>query len=103
LLGIQFDELFRGGLYGRIGAPAIEGAARIRAALQQAGFPLLYGSPTNQTFAIVADADLPRLAEMVVYDFWEKLDADHTIIRFCTSWATRTEDVDALVEALSQW
>lgn len=103
LLGIQFDELFRDGLYGRIGVPAIEAAQRIRAALQQAGFQLCYGSPTNQSFAIVADADLPRLGEIVVYDFWEKHDEDHTIIRLCTSWATRDEDVDALVEALAQW
>ena len=103
LLGIQFDELFRDGLYGRIGKPGIEAAQRIRAALQQAGFQLCYGSPTNQTFVVVADADLARLSEIVVYDFWEKIDADHTIVRFCTSWATRTEDVDALVQALSQW
>ncbi|MDO4400800.1 MAG: aminotransferase class V-fold PLP-dependent enzyme [Coriobacteriia bacterium] len=103
LLGIQFDELFRDGLYERIGVPAIEAANRIRAALRQAGFSLCYGSPTNQSFALVADSDLPRLGSLAVYDFWEKADADRTIIRFCTSWATTSEDVDALVAALAQW
>jgi len=103
LLGIQFDELFRDGLYARIGTPAIQAADRIRAALCGAGFELCYGSPTNQSFAIVADADLPRLGDLVGYDFWEKGDADHTIVRLCTSWATREEDVCALEEALARW
>ena len=44
-----------------------------------------------------------RLGEIVAYDFWEKADADHTIVRFCTSWATRVEDVDAFVGALANW
>ena len=103
VLGIQFDELFRDGLYQRIGEPAIQAANRIRAALQDAGFQLCYGSPTNQTFALVADADLERLGGIVTYDFWEKADADHTIVRFCTSWATRADDVDAFVAALANW
>ena len=103
VLGIQFDELFRDGLYARIGEPAIRAANRIRAALRDAGFRLCYGSPTNQTFALVDDADLARLGGIVTYDFWEKMDADHTIVRFCTSWATRAEDVDAFAEALERW
>ena len=103
VLGIQFDELFRDGLYGRIGEPAIRAADRIRAAARDAGFQLCYGSPTNQTFALVADADLARLGDIVAYDFWEKADAGHTVVRFCTSWATRAEDVDAFVGALKRW
>lgn len=103
VLGIQFDELFRDGLYERIGKPAIEGAQRIRAALVAAGFNLCYDSPTNQTFAIMSDADLDRLGQIVVYDFWEKVDADHTMVRFCTSWATREEDIARFEEALASW
>jgi len=103
VLGIQFDELFRDGLYARVGEPAIHAANRIRAALLDAGFQLCYGSPTNQTFALVADACLERLGDIVAYDFWEKADADHTIVRFCTSWATRADDVDAFVASLANW
>ena len=32
--------------------------------------------------------------------FWEKPDAEHTTMRFVTSWATSEEDVDRLVDLL---
>jgi threonine aldolase len=28
---------------------------------------------------------------------WEKTDEGHTAVRFCTSWSTADEDVDALI------
>ena len=34
------------------------------------------------------------------FDFWEKYDEDHTVIRFATSWGTKMEDIDALIELL---
>ena len=42
-----------------------------------------------------------QLAERFTFETWEKYDADHTVIRFCTSWATRDENVQALVDAIA--
>ncbi|MGI6535718.1 MAG: threonine aldolase family protein [Eggerthellaceae bacterium] len=100
LLGIQFAELFRTGLYGRIGESANQAADRIRNELRQLGVPLLYDAPTNQVFAVVEDAVLPELRTQVVYSFWEKPDESHTVIRLATSWATQPSAVDALVDVL---
>jgi len=36
----------------------------------------------------------------VKYGFWEKYDDNHTVVRFATSWATKMEDIDALIEIL---
>ena len=47
--------------------------------------------------------DNERLAELekeVAVSFWEKVDDTHTAVRFATSWATRMEDVQALVKLL---
>ena len=35
------------------------------------------------------------------YEYWERVDADHSGVRFCASWATKQEHVDALREAVN--
>ena len=57
-------------------------------------------SPTNQTFVRLDNRKMEELAEHVAFDFWERSDADHTIIRFATSWATSIEDTKALIDLL---
>ena len=98
--GLQFDALFTDGLYEKLGANAIATAERLKAGLLEKGFELYIDSPTNQQFPILDDAQLARLAGKVVYSFWEKLAPGRTVIRFATSWATRMEDVDALLAIL---
>ena len=100
LLGIQFDELFRDDLYMRIGEPAIEAAAVIRAALQEKGYRLFFESPTNQIFCIMENDALKKLGEKVEYGFWEKYDDQHTVIRFATDWGTTEEDTASLIAVL---
>lgn len=43
---------------------------------------------------------LPALGEKVKYSFIEKYDAEHTVIRLATSWATTEEQVDELLNIL---
>lgn len=96
--GVQFEVLFEDGLYGRIGADAVEQATRIRRRLQEAGISAPVDSPTNQVFLQVDDTWLARFGQQVEYSFWEKPNATQTVIRLATSWATRAEDVDRLLE-----
>ena len=98
--GLQFDVLFTDGLYEKLGANAIDTAMRLKAGLVEKGYELYIDSPTNQQFIVADDALLKRLEGKVVYGFWEKLADGRTAIRFATSWATRAEDVDALLALL---
>ena len=100
LLGLQFDELFRDGLYGRIGDTAIRAAERLRGALTEKGYRLCFNSPTNQVFCVMENKALERLAEKVEYGFWEKFDEEHTVVRFATDWYTTDEEIDALIAVL---
>lgn len=102
LLGIQFGELFEDELYEHIGDGAARNADRIREALSANGFELCFGSPTNQVFCILEDSFMEKLSEKVEFGFWEKYDESHTVVRFATSWATRDEDVDALISLLEE-
>ena len=98
--GIQFEELFRGGLYLRIGESAVRFADQIRQALEEKGYEQTLTAPTNQIFVRLEDEKLRQLNEQVETSFWEKTDAGHTVIRIATSWATTQENVDRLIALL---
>lgn len=97
LLGIQFLALLEGGLYSDISAHADRMAEKIRAAFIQKGFPLLFDSHTNQQFPVLPDTALEALARSYAFSVWKRVDPEHTAVRFCTSWATREEDVERLL------
>ena len=98
--GLQFDTLFTDNLYGEIGRTAITAAERIRQALRDKGYTLAFDAPTNQIFVLLDEGTLASLSEKVEMSFWDKPDAEHTTMRFVTSWATTEEEVDRLIALL---
>ena len=100
LLGVQFDALFTDDLYFEMGAHAIEMAERLKALIRAMGYRFQLESPTNQQFVILENAQMEALREKVAFSFWEKYDETHTVVRFCTGWATTEEDMIALENAL---
>ena len=102
VLGIQFDELLKDDLYLHIGESAITYARQIKKALVDAGYELVFDSPTNQIFFIIDNGKMEKLGQYAVYNFGEKYDATHSIIRFCTSWATTQEDTDKLCQVIKE-
>ena len=100
LLGVQFETLLEDGLYFRLGENGVEQARKLSQAFQAKGYPMRYDSPTNQLFPVLPDAHLAKLADRHVWSFWEKVDADHTAVRFCTSWCTTPEQAEQLAADL---
>ena len=100
LLGIQFLTLFEDDLYFELSQHAVAQAMRIRDAFASKGYGFLVESPTNQQFPILPNAEMERLAADFKFSVWQKVDEGHTAVRFCTSWATKAEAVDALVAAI---
>ena len=98
LLGLQFDTLFTDGLYYEIARHADELAIRLREAFIAKGYRLRYDSFTNQQFPILPDEHVRKLKEKYSFELWEKMDDAHSAVRFCTSWATREEAVDELIQ-----
>ncbi len=99
LLGVQFGELFEGGLYFKIAAHAMKCAEKLCAAIVKKGIPLYYNSPTNQIFPMLTEEQYETLKKDFSFSLWGR-EGDKFIVRFCTSWATREEDVDLLIEAI---
>lgn len=97
LLGLQFAALFEDGLYEAISRHAVDMAMRIREAFARKGVAFRYDSRTNQQFPVLPNAWLDRLAGKYAWCFWEKAGPDQSVVRFCTSWATKPEHVEQLV------
>ena len=97
LLGIQFEVLFQDGLYEQLGRRAVALAQKLADAFGAKGIPMLHPSPTNQQFPILTKQQRDKLGETYAFSFWQPMDEDRAAVRFCTSWATREEDVEALV------
>ena len=100
MLGVQFDTLFTDDLYLKIARHAVELATRLREGLTAKGFSTYYSSPTNQAFFVLSAEQLQRLRAVTTFSEWEHLDDGRTVVRLATSWATRPEDVEALLAAL---
>ena len=102
LLGMQFCALFEDDLYFKIASSANSFADQIRQCLLELGHSLFLPGKTNQIFAVLPNALLRVLDENFSYSFWEKFDDTHSVVRFCTSWATSEEDVRALCNELKR-
>lgn len=100
LLGVQFDTLFTDGLYDELGRHAIVMAGELRRILRETGCTFFRESPTNQQFVVLENAQAETLAERIRFSFWERVDADHTAVRFVTSWSTTPDDLAVLEAAL---
>jgi len=102
LLGIQFETLFTDNLYFELARHADRLAERIHDAFAAKGIAFQVDSPTNQQFPILTDAMRQTLDRDFVSELWGRVDENHCCVRYCTSWATREEAVDSLVQAISK-
>jgi threonine aldolase len=102
LLGVQFDALFTDDLYMEISRHAISMADILREKLESLGYPFLVEPQSNQLFPIVPDAVLEELGREYTFSEQTRVDESHRAVRFCTSWATKPENVASLCLALEK-
>lgn len=99
LAGIQFDALFTDGLYFDIAHHAIDMSMKMRQLFIETGLSVT-DSPTNQQFVVLTPKQIEQLRKTIAFETWEPIDADHTLCRFVTSWATSKHDIQELASAL---
>lgn len=102
LLGIQFETLFEDGLYFDIAGHAMNMAEKIREKMVELGAEFTIASPTNQIFVSLPNDVIEELSKKYVLEPWGKVDDTHTAMRICTSWATKEENVDALLSDMER-
>ena len=98
LLGVQFDTLFEGNLYVEMGRHADRLAMKLKNGLKEKGYHFYIDSITNQQFVIVDNEKLQEIEKNFGVNYEKRLDENHMVIRICTSWATKEENVDKLLD-----
>ena len=101
-LGVQFEALFENNLYFEISRHANACAEKIRKTLAELGVSMLAQTTTNQLFPIMTDDVLSKLSESFTFTEMGRVDDTHRAVRFCTSWATKTDSVDRLCQKLTE-
>ena len=102
LLGIQFEALFEDGLYWEISKNAVEKAIRLKKAFLEKGYEFYIDSPSNQQFVIINDELLKEMEKKFSFSLQCHLPGGKSAVRFCTSWATTDEAIDALIDFISR-
>ena len=100
VLGIQFEEIFKDGLYFKLADYANKMARYIKDNLQKLDVSFTIDSPTNQLFAKFNKQIASILIEKFGCELWENHD-DYSVIRFVTSFKTTKEDCDELIYEIS--
>lgn len=102
LLGVQFYEMFRDGLYFEISAHAMAMAEKLKKEIAELGYEFDGDSPSNQQFVKLTQTQVDRLSEEFSFENQGLLPDGRVLVRFCTSWATKEENIDKLIIALKE-
>lgn len=102
VLGVQFEQLFQENLYFELGKHANEMAMKIKDGFEKAGCKFLSKSDTNQQFPILPKIWKEKLAQKYVFANWLTISDNEHCVRFCTSWATKEEEVMNLLNDIEQ-
>lgn len=102
ILGIQFLTLFTNNLYMEISQHGIDMAMKIKKALAGSGYKFYSDSPTNQQFVIMSKKKFDGLKNEFLLSPWTEIDEEILVVRICTSWATKEENVDKLILRLTE-
>ena len=102
LLGVQFDALMEGGLYFSISAHAARLAKKLQDCFASLGYDFFMTPQTNQLFPILPGSVRQALAEKYTFIEMDWVNEEMRVCRFCTSWATLEENVDALCSDLER-
>ena len=102
LLGIQFCALMEDDLYFELSRHAVGLAMQLKKAMLDMGVEFLVDSPSNQQFPILDDGVIDALQKKYSFSYQERVDEKRSAVRFCTRWASKQEQVDALIADLKK-
>ena len=102
LLGVQFEQLMRSGLYEELGEHSTRMAQQLAEGLKGLGVEFLFESPSNQIFPILPDEVLAKLEGAFHWEVNATLEGGRSCIRLVCSWATQQAAVTAFLLAVER-
>ena len=94
VLGLQFYTLFKTAHIcdHRAGGPLCHADP---AGFCEKGIPSYIESPTNQQFVLLTEEQKEKLAKNHIFENQFRTEDGRFCVRFCTSWSTKDEEVEA--------
>lgn len=99
-LGMQFETMFKDGLYFELGKDAVEKAEYLAKTFVDKGVKLYKEQESNLVFVILSQDQIERLSEDFLFEKMQEVEKDQFVVRFVTRWATTKEEIDKLGQAL---
>ena len=92
-IGLQFETLFKGGLYDELATHSNKMAKRLADGLQALGFEFLYPPETNLIIPILTEDVADKMHKSYGFYDWQKFGGT-VAVRLLTSWATTEVMID---------
>ncbi len=102
LLGVQFCEMFRDGLYFEVSRHAMDMALKLKNGLSALGYEFNGSCPTNQIFVKLTREQAEALSDEYSFENFGTLPDGRINARFCTSWATTEENIETLLRTMEK-
>lgn len=99
VLGIQFEEVFKDGLYFEMGKKENELAQYLSSGLEKLGVKFFAKVETNQVFIILDNNSIDVLSKDYGFEYWDRREKE-SCIRLVISFATKKEVVDIFLDDL---
>jgi threonine aldolase len=103
ILGIQFLELFKDGLYFELARHANAQSEKLRKSIAKLGYDFLTETSSNQSFPIFPQQLIEKISQKYSFHIWSKIDQQRSAIRLVTSWATREDMIDEFISDLKDY
>jgi len=102
LIGISFEEFFKGDLYYRLAKNANDSAELIRNTLLKKKVKMFSPSYTNQIFPVLKNSQIKQIENQYGISLWAKVNEKESVIRLVTSWNTTKDKVLEFIDFLNK-
>ena len=103
IVAVQLDTLMTDNLYLELGKHGNQMAEKLVNLFEEAGFTFMAKPQTNQLFVNFPNAIAKKIVNHYAVDNLGQTDSDHIGLRFCTSWATQDNEIEAFAKQIKKW
>lgn len=102
-LGVQFETMFKDGLYFSLAEDSIDFAKKLSKAFEDNNIKLYKRQESNLVFPILNTDLYNRLEKEFMFEKFQLLDEDKIVARFVTKYSTKKEDIEQLRQRLEDY
>jgi threonine aldolase len=102
LLGLQFQAIFKDGLYFKLAKHANDMAVKMGEEIIKLGYELEAAPLTNLIFVITTPEKIAKFEEEIIFERFHTFPDGRESFRLVTTWETTDEDIERVLEVLKQ-